>query len=461
MKAWRDVWATDQQLQQMFSSGYHRYASTLVGAVLVNLWKSVPRGYYALPFGSRVTGLALDHNSDLDVLCFRYPDDRDEPTPPNRTEAIEILKMIRRKLPSGTESTPVWRAKVPILTANISGISVDFSASSRFGTDDNPLPGGFHQIKNSVMIKAYVMCYPKLFFLLKKTISMNALNVTKSLALSSYGYCLVMIAFLRERGFYLHPNLFEQCLPHRFITHEVRYDNLDRFADKYYESNLQNYRDYLEIVLDKYQRMNPNGIPDLTSVHFAQWLQEKNFFESGLQLNDPFIDYDVARGKIFYGKQLASAFEVVEPASSPPATDPVAKVSRVKPRSPRVPRPSISVPEPSAEVLKEFYEGLPFLDWCVRRSVTWKRYRCPWFKCGHVDKKLSDTIEHANLHAEWLKYGHVKFSSEDSRIQQELRYVKNMSDEDFEAKASKCIWRLLVESGRDPTAKMVGRCYDS
>ena len=457
-------WATERELQGIFSAGYNPYAKTLEGSVVVGLWKSIPEGYGALAFGSRVTGLALDTSSDIDVLCFRVRDERVERTPPNKKEALEILKGIQRKLNHmfGYDTAfLIANAKVPIVKAKISGISVDFSASSRFGTDDNPLPGGFHQIKNSVMIKSYVMTYPKLFFLLKKTISKNKLNVTSEGHLSSYGYCLVMIKFLQERGFYLHPELFRLCLPQYYFRDNIQYHNLTNRAEGYYEYHLHMYRNGAEIVLEKYHRENLNGIPDLTSDHFAQWLEEKNFFESGLELNDPFIDYDVARGKTFYGRQLASAFEVVEPASSPPATEPVAKVLRVKPRSPSVPRPSISVPEPSAEVLKEFYEGLPFLDWCVRRSVTWKKYRCPWPKCGDVNNKLAEMIKHANWHAEFMKYGHVKFSSEDSRIQQELRYFQNMSDEDFEAKASKCIWRLLVESGRDPTAKMVDRCYDS
>ena len=214
-------------------------------------------------------------------------------------------------------------------------------------------------------------------------------------------------------------------------------------------------------ALDNYHRVHDwKGIPDLTSDHFAQWLKEKNFFESGLQLNDPFIEYDVARGKTFFGQQLASAFEVVEPASSPPATEPVAEVSRVKPRSP-------PVPEPSAEVLKEFYQGLPVYDFGYLAGIEWRPYRCPWPKCDSTNKKLTAIIEHANWHSDFLKrkgvlnYEHVECTLGTEGIQQALRCPKNMSDEEFEAKASKFLWRLLVTSGRDPTAKMVGRCYDS
>ena len=463
----RGSWATERKLQEIFSAGYNPYAKTLEGAVVVGLWKSIPEGYGALAFGSRVTGLALDRSSDVDVLCFRVRDRRVERPPPNRADALEILRKIRANLKRifGYHDTTflIENAKVPIVKAKISGISVDFSASSRFDGKGDPIPGGFHQIKNSVMIKAYVMTYPKLFFLLKKTISKGKLNLTSDLQLSSYGYCLVMIKFLQERGFYLHPGLFDHCLPQWYLHDDIEYKNLDNRAVGYYGDHLTKYREDAELALDTYYRNNRNGIPDLTSDHFAQWLKEKNFFESGLQLNDPFIDYDVARGKRFYGRQLASAFEVVEPASSPPATEPVAEVSRVKPRSP-------PVPEPSAEVLKAFYQGLPVFDFGYLGRTGRKLYRCPWPKCDSSDKKLSILIGHANGHADFLRkkypagvlknYEHVEWTTETEGIQQALRY-KNMSDEEFEAKASKFLWRQLVTSGNDPTAKMVGHCYDS
>ena len=150
-------WATERELQEIFSAGYNPYAKTLEGSVVVGLWKSIPEGYGALAFGSRVTGLALDASSDVDVLCFRVRDERVERTPPNKKEALEILKGIRRKLNHmfGYDTAfLIANAKVPIVKAKISGISVDFSASSRFDDKGDPIPGGFHQIKNSVMIKS-------------------------------------------------------------------------------------------------------------------------------------------------------------------------------------------------------------------------------------------------------------------------------------------------------------------
>ena len=147
-----------------------------------------------------------------------------------------------------------------------------------------------------------------------------------------------MIKFLRDRGFALDPSLFAECTPYSFIIQDNARD-----AVGHHEYQLRKYANLADTALAEMDRRQPGGIPELKYVDFLEWLQEQDFFSSGLELNDPFIDYNVASGKIFFGRKLVEAFEVT---SSP--AKPVAQVSRFASSPPAT--------EPSTEVSREFYE---------------------------------------------------------------------------------------------------------